>query len=65
MKHAEIQIGEYKVPLIGIPMSAVEYKCDSCKETFHIQELELNYGGNKFLCIKCKIDDTKTKKYQI
>ena len=60
MKHAEIQIGEYTVPLIGIPTYATEYTCDECKkDKFQIQEVHLNYSGNKFLCQECRIKEIK------
>ena len=59
MKHAEIQVGEYKIPLLGVPADAVEYTCDGCRNTFHILQLQLNTSGNKFLCENCRIKKVK------
>ena len=53
MKHAEVKIGEYKIPLIGIPPEATEYECDLCHDIFAVDEIELNKEGNQFLCKKC------------
>ena len=53
MKHAEVEIGEYKIPLIGIPPKATEYECDLCHNIFSIRELKLSESGSQFLCKKC------------
>jgi len=57
MKHAEVKIGEYKIPLIGIDPSSTEYECDLCHEIFEVEEVELNESGNQFLCKKCKYEN--------
>lgn len=54
MKHAEVTIGEYTIPLIGIPSSATLDECDCCHDFFSIQQLEINESGNQVLCIKCR-----------
>ena len=53
MNHAVVRVGEYQIPLIGIPPSATEYECDLCHDVFPIEEIELNKEGNQFLCKKC------------
>lgn len=53
MNHAQVKIGEYKIPLIGIPASATEYECDCCHEIFEVEEIEINKTGNQFLCKFC------------
>jgi hypothetical protein len=52
MKHAVIHIGEYNIPLIGIPDDAVREVCDVCKTKHHIQSVELM--GRYILCRFCK-----------
>ena len=52
MKHAEVRIGDYKIPLIGIPKEATLDICDLCGDTFSIRELEI--VGKQLLCKKCK-----------
>lgn len=51
-EHATVKIGEYIIPLIGIPLSATEMECDLCHDIFHITEVELNEAGTQFLCSK-------------
>jgi hypothetical protein len=52
MQHAEVKIGDYKIPLIGIPKGAVLEFCDLCHDEFYIGDIE--YNGKQFLCRKCK-----------
>jgi hypothetical protein len=52
MPHAQITIGEYTIPLLLVPESAVEDTCDLCGGTFHIQALE--FVGGEIVCLKCK-----------
>jgi hypothetical protein len=54
MKHAIIKLGEYNIPLIGIPASATEYECDLCHEIFSMEEVEMDKNGIQFLCKKCR-----------
>jgi hypothetical protein len=51
MKHCLVPIGEYVIPLIGIPQDAGLDKCDKCKKTFNIWKLK--FDGKQFLCNKC------------
>ncbi len=52
MKHPTLKLGEYDIPLIGLPMNCVEETCDTCKKEFHIQEVEC--VDDKILCFVCK-----------
>lgn len=54
MDHAEVKIGDYTIPLIGIPPEATEYTCDGCHKKLTVEKLELNERGNQFLCEKCR-----------
>jgi hypothetical protein len=49
--HATAKLGEFTVPLIGIPKSATEDACDGCGALTHIRELFTD--GTGFLCLKC------------
>ena len=51
-KYAEITIGEYTIPLIGIPPEAVLEECDLCHDIFSIQKIMITECG-QFLCFKC------------
>lgn len=51
-KHATVPLGEYNVPLIGIPPSAVLEECDLCHDEFKLMEITLT--GTQLLCPKCK-----------
>lgn len=42
----------FRVPLIGIPPSAVLQECDLCHEEFPIREMEFSNG--QMLCKKCR-----------
>lgn len=52
MSDAWIQYGKFKVPLLGIPESAVLDDCDLCHDTWPIREL--HWVGPKLLCRKCR-----------
>lgn len=55
MQHASIQLGEYNIPLIGIPKSATEYECDCCHKIFSdIKDVQINIGGFEFYCKTCR-----------
>jgi hypothetical protein len=58
MKHAIVQRDGFTVPLIGIPPEATLYECDLCHNTHLVGDLELNPGGNQFLCEKCRKYET-------
>jgi hypothetical protein len=38
---AWVKVGEYVIPLIGIPMSATEEECDCCHDIKQLQSIEL------------------------
>lgn len=50
-KHAEVRIGEYTVPLIGINEEAVLEVCDLCGDYTYLGDV--TYNGTHFLCKKC------------
>jgi hypothetical protein len=50
--HAIVPLGEYNVPLIGIPKTAVLEECDLCHEEFRLSDVELI--GYQILCRKCR-----------
>lgn len=52
MNHATVRIGEYTVPLIGIPKSATRQKCHHCKKSFHIADMEVDEQFRP-TCKKC------------
>jgi len=51
-KHAMVTIGEYTVPLIGIPPDSVLTECDLCHDEF--PQLEIELAGTQMLCKKCR-----------
>ena len=51
---AVVPLGEYNVPLIGIPPSAVLETCDLCGCFCHLSEIEFNFAGNQWLCPRCR-----------
>ena len=51
MNHATITVGEYTIPLIGLPTTCVRETCDRCKKDFHIQEVE--FVDDQILCFEC------------
>lgn len=55
-KHAQVRLGEFVIPLIGVPPTATEYTCDLCGDIFPVEQVELNEAGNQFLCQKCKLE---------
>ncbi len=53
MNHAEVKVGGYTVPLIGIPKDAMLQECDLCHKDFPMREIELSEIGQA-LCEKCR-----------
>ncbi len=53
MNHATVKIGEYEIPLIGVPIAATEMECELCHKIVHISQVRLNHEGTQFLCDKC------------
>lgn len=52
MEHATVKIGEYEVPLIGVPKSATQETCTGCSQSFHLTEIALDARGEP-KCPKC------------
>jgi len=52
VNHAQIKIGEFTVPLIGVDGEAVLERCDLCHDIFSIQQIRLD--GTQFLCPRCR-----------
>jgi predicted SprT family Zn-dependent metalloprotease len=56
MNHATVKIGDYTIPLVGVPVSATEMECELCHNVVHITKVHLNEEGNQFLCLRCRIN---------
>ncbi len=54
--HATIKLGDFTIPLIGIPETATLDTCDLCHDVFSIHDLEINEAGNQLLCPKCRYE---------
>lgn len=52
MKHATVRLGEYEIPLVGIPVSSTEGLCAACGKKFYILDLRLD-GHARPTCFKC------------
>lgn len=52
--YAKVTIGDYTIPLIGIPQDASEMECECCHKILRLTQVELNEAGNQFLCKKCR-----------
>ena len=53
MNHALVTLGDYTVPLIGLPPSATLEECDLCHNTFPLQKVEIQARG-QILCPRCR-----------
>lgn len=42
---ATVPVGEYTVPLIGVPKAATQEKCSQCGAPLHLTETVLNSKG--------------------
>lgn len=51
MKHAIVKLGDYKIPLIGIPEEAGLETCDCCGDTIGLSYA--TFTGSQILCSKC------------
>lgn len=60
---ATVKIGEYEIPLIGIPDSATQQKCSICGKSFHISEIKIEMNGEP-KCSQCeeRTDEKDTAK---
>lgn len=50
-KHAIVELGDYKIPLIGIPPEAGLETCDCCGDTMGLSQSV--FTGTQMLCPKC------------
>ena len=50
--HAIVHVGNYSIPLIGIPVDATLERCDECGKFFNVRQITLEDG--KFICEKCR-----------
>ncbi len=50
--HINIKIGDYKIPLIGVPRKMGLIQCQRCKKEFELQEIRITYDSKCF-CFKC------------
>ena len=51
VRHATVIKDGFRVPLIGVPESAVLEECDLCHDTFPMTEVA--FTGTQTLCKKC------------
>jgi hypothetical protein len=67
MQHAIVRLGDYNIPLIGIPFDACQQICDGCKQPFHILEVCVAADGKRCLCSICVLADApiRLKKRQL
>ena len=57
MDYATVRLGEYEVPLIGIPRTATEEKCSKCGLTFHLADVSMDENMNP-VCKSCQYTGT-------
>jgi len=50
--HAIVHVGNYSIPLIGLPVDATLERCDECGKLFNVRQITLEDG--KFICEKCR-----------
>jgi len=55
MNHATVKLGDYKIPLIGVPANATREFCDLCAFEGELLEINLAENGRQFLCDRCFI----------
>ncbi len=58
-RHATVHVGDYEIPLIGVPRDAVEQKCDRCGALMTIAETIITETG--FECVACATKPRKPK----
>lgn len=51
---ATVRFGEDEIPLIGLPKSATEERCERCVVSFHLMDIVLSPDGVP-LCRPCYI----------
>lgn len=52
MEHCKVKIGDYDIPLIGIPREYGLITCERCKKEFRLQEIKITYNS-KCYCFEC------------
>ena len=57
-EHANVKIGEYVIPLIGVPPSATLQECELCHDEVPLREAELSESG-QVLCRRCRAASEK------
>ena len=50
-KHAEVKMGEYTVPLIGVPVDATKETCSICHKEYHLTEVI--FVESNLVCNSC------------
>jgi hypothetical protein len=55
--HAIAKIGDYEIPLIGIPYEACQMECDGCGEKFYLTDVTVAWDGQRCLCWICDCKD--------
>lgn len=51
-KHAMVKREGFRVPLLGIPPSAVLQECDLCHDEFALRDVEI--CGSQVFCFRCR-----------
>lgn len=59
VKHATVRIGQYTIPLIGIPEDSTKETCDVCGVEFYLGDVV--FDGIKFYCPQHEPSRTKKK----
>lgn len=55
MKHAEVKLDGYTIPLIGIAPKYTTEVCDLCGKQFGLHDVEIQESG-QILCKKCSLE---------
>ncbi len=45
VEHATVRVGDYVVPLIGVPKTATQEKCTRCGSKLHLADTVLDAKG--------------------
>lgn len=51
-KYCKVKIGEFDIPLIGIPKTYGLQECFLCHDEFRIDDIKISFEG-KCYCLKC------------
>jgi hypothetical protein len=52
MKHATVKLGNMVIPLIGVPVTSTQERCEGCNKNFHLSEITLDGDGRPH-CRQC------------